>query len=366
MAPVDEAKLPPARKARAAFLEAVSKWDSNAAELAVAALARSAGAGELFDLFALPAARNFIGLGHDSIFVANGWRTLQCIGWQHAEPVLRSLSRVVFGRQPPTDDYTRNHYLVWQGNRELAAQLPAGWQEGKADTAATTDLMAVMRQAPAAEASQKVDQLLRSGIAPQSIWDAVFMGVAELLMRWPGPADKWPGGVLPLHAVTSANAVYYAYSASGQEESRRQLLLQSAALVPFFLESGRRRVGNVKMAEGRLDQLEPAPLKAVEAAGAAEVLATTSTDRNLAVRKALAYLKDNPRPQELVDAARLLVFLKGSDTHDYKFSSAVFEDYQHVSPVWRNRYLASSLYILRGSADKDNGLLERTRAALKT
>jgi hypothetical protein len=166
--------------------------------------------------------------------------------------------------------------------------------------------------------------------------------------------------------VTSANAVYYAYSASGQEESRRHLLLQSAAIVPFFLESGRRRVGNVKMAEGRIDQLEPAPLKAAEAAGAAEVLATTSTDRNLAVRKALAYLKDNPRPQQLVDAARLLVFLKGSDTHDYKFSSAVFEDYQHVSPVWRNRYLASSLYILRGAADKDNGLLERTRAALKT
>lgn len=85
----------------------------------------------------------------------------------------------------------------------------------------------------------------------------------------------------------------------------------------------------------------------------------------MAVRKALTYLKDQPR-QELIDATRRLVFLKGTDTHDYKFSSAVFEDYAHISPAWRDRYLANSLYILRGSGDKDNGLVSRTRAALKT
>ena len=58
------------------------------------------------------------------------------------------------------------------------------------------------------------------------------------------------------------------------------------------------------------------------------------------------------------------MFLKGRDSHDYKFSSAVLEDYLHVSPPWRDRFLAASVYNLRGSRDKDNPLVQRTRAAL--
>ncbi len=60
----------------------------------------------------------------------------------------------------------------------------------------------------------------------------------------------------------------------------------------------------------------------------------------------------------------MLVFLKGDDAHDYKFSSAVLEDYYHVSPRYRDRYLASSLLLLPGASDKDNNLVKRTRAAL--
>ena len=64
-----------------------------------------------------------------------------------------------------------------------------------------------------------------------------------------------------------------------------------------------------------------------------------------------------------MDAARLLIFLKGNDTHDYKFSSAVLEDFYHVSPAWRNRCLAASMFQLRGSQSPDNALVKRTRAA---
>ena len=41
------------------------------------------------------------------------------------------------------------------------------------------------------------------------------------------------------------------------------------------------------------------------------------------------------RAEPLMNMARRLVFLKGTDAHDYKFSSAVLEDYAHVSPAWR-------------------------------
>jgi hypothetical protein len=75
-------------------------------------------------------------------------------------------------------------------------------------------------------------------------------------------------------------------------------------------------------------------------------------------------LEKHPEPIEFADTARLLIFLKGSNAHDYKFSSAVLEDYQNISPAWRGRYLASSVFNLRGSGGADNKLVQRTRAAL--
>jgi hypothetical protein len=83
-----------------------------------------------------------------------------------------------------------------------------------------------------------------------------------------------------------------------------------------------------------------------------------------AARKMSAYLKENPQPEKLINAARRLIFLKGTNAHDYKFSSAVLEDYYKVSPAWRDRYLAASVFNLRGSGGPDNELVNRTRAAL--
>jgi hypothetical protein len=78
----------------------------------------------------------------------------------------------------------------------------------------------------------------------------------------------------------------------------------------------------------------------------------------------LSYLGQSGDPRALIDAARVLVFLKGTDSHDYKFSSAVLEDYYHLSPAWRDRYLAASVFRLRGSTEPDNQLVQRVRAAL--
>ena len=51
MKPVNELKLPTASKARAEFVAAMENWDEEAADTATAAMARTAGANELFDLY---------------------------------------------------------------------------------------------------------------------------------------------------------------------------------------------------------------------------------------------------------------------------------------------------------------------------
>src|SRR5947209_7006868 len=98
MGPVDEAAVPPSHKAKAAFVEAMDRWDEAAADAAVVGLARTAGAHEVFEIFARYGARDFRDIGHKAIYVANSFRTLQAIGWHHAEPVLRSLAYALLDR----------------------------------------------------------------------------------------------------------------------------------------------------------------------------------------------------------------------------------------------------------------------------
>jgi len=58
--------------------------------LSLAAWARTGGANEIYEAFWRYGARDFRDIGHKAIFVANSYRTLQTIGWRHAEPILRS------------------------------------------------------------------------------------------------------------------------------------------------------------------------------------------------------------------------------------------------------------------------------------
>src|SRR5437667_540859 len=352
MRPVDESKVPTAEKAKQAFIDALENWDEAAADAAVSGLVRSAGAQEIFELFCRYGSRDFRELGHKAIFVANSWRTLQSIGWHHAEPVLRSLAYALLDRagdgNPGKSDLPADR--PGRRNLEWGGTIRADWSGGKISSGATREMLNTLRHGSAVDTSGKVVELLKNGVAPQSLWDALFDGAGELLIREPG--------IRSLHAVTCTNALHFEWQHCGSEETRKLLLLQSAAFLPLFR-------GNRSDQGTRIDQLEQLPLKATGAAAVEEIFAELTNDRMLAARKVLAYLKDNPHPQEFIDAARVLIFLKGRDAHDYKFSSAVLEDYRNLSPAWRDRYLAASVFNLRGSGAADNQLVKRTRAALQ-
>lgn len=358
MAPVDEAAVPPARKARAALIAALENWDAAAADPAVAGLVRSAGADEVMEIFWRYATRDFRAIGHKIIFAANGKRTLDAIGWQHAEPILRSLAYALMShngdnpakRDDPADRPGRT-------NRELAKGIPDSWLEGKPDSSATNDLLATLRTGSDEDAAKMVVALLKKGVGAQSIWDGILAGSSELLMRKPG--------IVALHASTTSNAIRYAWETSANDETRRWLLLQNTSFTALFRKEmeGREKVS--KLPEQPIDKLEALNPKGkgVEAVG--EIFAEMGKDRLGAAKKTLAYLNNESQAKDLIDAARLNIFFKGNDTHDYKFSSAVLEDYFHVSPNWRNRFLAAAMFQLRGSTGPDNALVKRTQAALK-
>jgi hypothetical protein len=358
MPPVDESAVPPAHKAREAVISALDNWDSAAVDPAIAGFVRTAGAEKVLELFWEYAPRDFRAIGHKAIFAANGKRTLDTIGWQHAEPVLRSLAYALTfynGPNPAKSDDAADR--AGRKNRELVKQFPENWQDGKLNESATVDMLAALREASDPEVCQKIVALLKKGISPKSIWDAILAGSTELLMRKPG--------IVSLHAVTTSNALRYAYEQSSNDETRRWLLLQNAAFVTAFRKELLQREKIDQLSGPTIDKLEAVSPKASGSAGVEEIFAELTKDRIVAAKKVLGYLKDRSNPKELIDAARLLIFLKGNDTHDYKFSSAVLEDYYNISPAWRDRYLAASVFHLRGSGEPDNKLVQRAREALK-
>lgn len=351
MSAVDEARTPPAHRARQAFIAAMDAWDEAAADAAVVSLARSASAHELFDLFARYGARDFRDIGHKAIYVANSFRTLEVIGWRHAEPVFRSLTYALLDRggDPNPRDADLPADRPFRSNLQRTPELRADWPGGRRAPESGRELLECLRSGTPEDASALVVRQINSGASADAVFDALLAGAGELLMHAPG--------IRSLHAVTFTNAIGYALRRCSEDSTRRLLLLQNAAFLPLFRGGARRD-------DDHIDRLEPAAPAGEQDDGVEEIFAAVSSEPRLAARKALAWLEKHPDPTPFATAARRLIFLKGRNSHDYKFSSAVLEDYSHLPPYWRDRFLATSVFNLRGSQEPDNSLVQRARAAL--
>lgn len=355
MAAVNDSLVPAAEHAGPMFIDAMERWDVEQADAAIAGLVRTAGAMEVFHVLARYAARDYRSIGHKAIYLANSWRTLQVIGWQYAEPVLRSLTCALLNHhgEPNPADNDLDADRPWRANAEKIAHIPATWLSGRLDDGATTALIGSLReQSPGDVANAAVDAL-NSGVDARSIWDGVFLSAGELLMRQPG--------IIGLHGLTTANAMHYLWQHVADESLRKRLLLQACSFNPMFRESAR---GRGRLADRTIEQLHHDAAAPETAVTLEQILADISGQPMQAAQEVHTYLASGGSGHEFVDATRGLLFVKGRDAHDYKFSSAVLEDYKHVSPAWRDRFLALSVFNLKGTGDRDNGLAERARQAL--
>lgn len=351
MKPVDESEVPNARAAAVLFINAMENWDEAQADVAAAGLARSCSASTAFAAFARYGCRDFRDIGHKIIYVSNAFRTLQTIGWHYAEPVLRSLAYALLKREGTAKpNGTLPADQVGMRNYDLVQKLGDSWNLGDAQPDAVPDLLSLLREGSDADVGKTYAKKLNGSLSPKTLWDAVFLGAGELLMKQPG--------IVGLHTLTTANAMHYAYQNCCEEQTRQLLLLQASSFLPLF----RKAMGDRgKVADVRIDTLKAESGSVTEEA----VFATLAKDRTKAARMALELMEKEPSAsRELIDAGRRLIFLKGTDSHDYKFSSAVLEDYEHVSEPWRNRFLAASLHWMKASTGPDSALVRRTRDAL--
>lgn len=352
LGPVRESLVPAPALAAEALRKALDNWDAPMADAAIAGLVRSAKPESVFELLFRYGARDFRSIGHKAIFAANAHRTLGFIGWQHAEPVLRSLVYAFLqheGTNPATRDAPAD--LPDRHNRPRAGRLRIDHASAKRDDQAVADLLAALRAAEAIEASDQVGRLIERGIAPQAIWDALFAAAAELLYRQPG--------IVALHAVTTTNALHYAWRHCREDETRAYLMLQNAAFLAMFREA---MVGRGSVSDRRIDAISPSQTP-LGREGIEAILATISRNPLEAVGKAYAYLSSGGDADALMRESRAVLLLTADDPHDYKFTGALFEDFSHVGPPWRDRFMAAGVLRLHGSQHGINPLVHRVRAA---
>jgi hypothetical protein len=355
--------LPASERAAAEFLAAMEAWDSERAERAAVSLARNRGGSEVFELLWRYGARDYRNIGHKAIFVANAQRTLNAIGWQHAEPVLRSLvlGLLDFGRQQQVNGYAFDDQC-YSGNvkrlKEIFPRLDEAWTGEQGDPTAARGILATIRTSTPEEACAEVAGLFTKGkTSAGSVWDAVHLAAAELRMR-----ARSSAAIVGVHAVTSANALHHAYLVASELEIRLLLLLQAVGWMVQFR----------KWAETHEENLRPRPITDLEAStdepfdrALSEVLNGIPSDADASAARVLRLTRDPHSRQGFQAAALRLTLTKADEVHYYKYLAALIEDTPLVSPEWQPHLFAATVYYMKGSNDPEPASMKRAREALR-
>jgi hypothetical protein len=316
-------------------------------------------------------------IGHRAISVTSCWRTLETIGWEQAEPVLRFVVYNLLTTNGGPDRYYGPN--IARVERALAT-LPAGWSVGRADRSATAEVFAMLRQGQSERACELAVKLLAGGVGAQPLWDAVHVAAAELLILH---ASDTGMAARPLHVNTTVNALHYAFNAASAPRVRLLIVLQATAWVGDFIR--------VHLGDKLLNDTKPVDLGGAEpVASAAEAVQelfelmpprtydlSPETKGGYALvnrqaradlgRKVFALVSREPAVAgRYMQAARGWLCAKAAvEAHEFKLPAALFEDYESVSPEWRPRLLAASAHWLHGKQSPDSGVFQEARREIQ-
>lgn len=360
--------FPTPAKAMSVFHGAMEAKDHETAERAAVSLSRSIGSRQTMELVWRYGCRDTDNLGHKVIRSANAWRTLDAIGWENAEIPLRHIV------EKAAHDVEPNYDLSRQRVESVYPHLPPDWASQDADPKATLELLEEIRAARTAAAVDLVcRQLTQDKVSVGSMWDAIHLAAAELLYRHRTRADI---GGWPVHAVTTTNALHFAFRTAMDSQTRLLLVLQavtrvSEQMTKISLQRGRLR--DIRITELESGKI-PSSLQDTVAdifsllSGPAEDKAAHLLNRpreDAACRKAFALLQTPDNRSAFMRSACEYINRKATpNAHDFKFPAAAFEDVGFISERWRPHFLAATVHALHGSASEDAPVFAHAREEL--
>ena len=336
-----------------ALADALVAWDRDAADRAAHNMVAAGQASSALQTLMFHAARDFRAIGHKTIAAANADRLYVGLGSGSllAEPLVRSLALAV--QNPERDaNPARHEHLAdrdWKANQSLAAALPRGWSPGREDISAARTLLQEFRTANSEQAVTASVDLLEHGISADTVWEAVAMFAAELVLR--------SNDIVAVHANTTADAMRYCYAASDGDAARRLLLLQAVAFMPRFRELTAPRSA---ARNRRIDAIDPLPAGSLD-----EIFETLGRSRYSAVRQAFGWLDAGGNPVALSDRLRWYATLKNTGSHDIKFAEAMLENYRRLRFPWRDELLAASLMYANAGSTPDDRVVLRAQSLLQ-
>ncbi len=372
-------KLPSPEKAGREFTRAMNEWDEQRADRAIVALVRSRGASHVIERMWQYGCRDYRNIGHKAIFVANTWRTLQTIGWRHAEPAMRSLvlglldfgpdervNKYAFADQTYLSNLKFAREVLKQGaDAGVSAKWRYEWIQPGSQPQQVMELLGGMRELEPEACCRLVrERLGRGDCRAQAVWDAVHLMAAELMVRQPG--------IYGIHTVTSANALHYAYRSAAYPVTRLLLVLQAVGWMTQFREfmataRGGLNKGDITNSAGReVKNAGEVPIgrevSEILARVGPDTAAASSAAYRLASRAASAGRPD--WIDSFTNSARQLIAQKATDAHHYKYGMAIFENLDLVSPAYRPHVLATAPYYIRGSAAPDSAVVTQAMEAM--
>lgn len=366
---------PSPEKAAVEFDAAMTKFDPERAEVALLALARSEGPRRAMSRLWHYAGRDHGDIGHPAIGLVNGWRTLETVGWRHAEAVCQYAARMPNWAKTPSKLYRRNVERATKGVKAA----PPGWAGQRADEKAALELFAILRKGDSDGACRWTDETLTAGkVQAGTVWDAIFLAASDFLVRY---ADASGIGARPVHLNTTQNALFYAFQTCEDPQTRFYLVLQAVERAAEFIavEQKRGKLRDRSILDLPAVDLPKSPEQAVEAifskiptkrkpgGGTYDMAYGKREDYDEASHLTFALARAHPDHGLFLRTARRFVCLKATaDTHNVKFPAAMFETYEHISPRWRPHLLAACVHAdLHGAAMEDNPAVQQAREALR-
>jgi hypothetical protein len=128
-----------------------------------------------------------------------------------------------------------------------------------------------------------------------------------------------------------------------------------------------RKMVNATQPDVSLEALQPLPLDSKGADAIDEIFAEVSAGRRLyAARKSLGYLQTGGDAEALIARARHHLVYHADESHDYKFSEAVFDSYaQLTNSDWRYRFLCAGMAYFKAPAKRPGPVVEQMLERLK-
>lgn len=356
------------------FHDAMNTWDFERATPALLALTKQMGPSKaMYELWKY-ATRDWGAIGHKGIAIANCSRTLKTLNWQCSEATFVFLLDTLNEKIKGNED--QQSYLSNQERTQKAmCQNINEWEKFPGDSTATNDILLNMRTGNVNDAcEQAIQMLINNKISATTLWDAIFLAAAELPLRF-NPNDQnpyRPGCNMvnrPVHANTSANALHYFYRNTKSSEARLLITLQAIGWMTEFTRAETKRdmlrdisVINLKsdispessndITEDIFSHLGSQPVG--DEPHGYRYRISTRENLDIAAKKAFTLASSPSHTKAFTTKAQNLLFQKATPNHhDIKFPTAVFENLNFVSPIWRGHLLATSVHWLHGYQSPD-------------